>query len=106
MNNAERSSDIDITQLSPHLFWDVDREKVDFNKNKKWLVQRVLEYGLLEDWLLLYKYYGIDEIAQIAVQLKDIDNKTMSFISVLSKIPKEKFLCYTTRQLTPKHWNF
>jgi hypothetical protein len=106
MKNKKDKSGISIMQLSPHLFWDVDREKIDFIKNKKWLVHRVLEYGLLKDWVLINKYYGIEEIAQIAVQLKDLDNKSMSFISVLSKIPKGKFLCYNTRQLKPGHWNF
>jgi hypothetical protein len=106
MNHRKGKSDINIMQLSPHLFWDVDREKIDFNKNKKWLVHRVLEYGLLKDWILINKYYGIEEIAQIAVQLKDLDKKSISFVSVLSGIPKEFFLCYNTRQLTPEHWNF
>jgi hypothetical protein len=106
MYNIKNNSDINIIQLSPHLFWDVDRKKIDFSKNKKWLIHRVLEYGLLKDWVLIYKYYGIEEIAQIVIQLKDLDKKSISFISVLSKIPKEKFLCYTTRQLNQEPWNF
>ena len=106
MNKTKDKSDIGIMQLSPHLFWDVDREKIDLNKNRKWLVHRVLEYGLLNDWVLINKYYGIGEIAQIVIHLKDLDKKSISFISVLSKIPKENFLCYTSRQLNPEHWNF
>ncbi len=97
---------INLCQLSPHLFWDVDIAIIDFDKNKKWLVQRVLEYGLLKDWQIIYKYYGINEIAQISIQLKNLDYKTASFISVLSNIPKENFLCYSTKQSNPKHWNF
>jgi hypothetical protein len=106
MKNSKSKSDINILQLSPHLFWDVDREKIDFNKNKKWLVHRVLEYGLLKDWIIIKKYYGIEEIAQTAVQLKDLDKKSISFISLLSGIPQEFFLCYNTRQLSQGHWNF
>jgi hypothetical protein len=105
MNN-KRKSDINIMQFSPHLFWDVEREKIDFNRNKKWLVHRVLEYGLLKDWVLVSKYYGIEEIAQITIQFKELDKKSISFISVLSKIPKEKFLCYNTTQLNPGHWYY
>ena len=99
-------SDITIMQFSPHLFWDVEREKIDFNKNKKWLIHRVLEYGLLKDWVLISEYYGIKEIAQTAINFKDLDKKSISFISVLSEIPKEKFLCYNTRQLNPEYLNF
>ncbi|NCO55440.1 MAG: hypothetical protein COS14_05915 [Bacteroidetes bacterium CG02_land_8_20_14_3_00_31_25] len=100
------NKEININQFSPHIFWDVDRQKIDFIKNKKWLIQRVLEYGLLNDWQIIYKYYGIEEIAQISINLKELDNKSVSFISVLANIPKEKFLCYTIKQSNPKHWNF
>lgn len=106
MNNPKYNSDNSITQFSSYLFWDVDRVKIDLEKNKKWLVQRVLEYGLLKDWLIIYKYYGISKIAQIAMQLKELDDKSLSFISVLSDIPKESFLCYTSKLLSPRHWNF
>lgn len=106
MNNSKYKSEEIITQFSHHLFWDVDREKIDLEKNKKWLIQRVLEYGLLKDWLIINNYYGISRIAQIAKQIKEIDDKSLSFISILSGISKEDFLCYTTKQLSPKHWNF
>jgi hypothetical protein len=96
----------DVSNLSPHLFWDVDRGNIDFIKNKKFIIQRVLEYGLLSDWQLIYSYYGIEEIAQIAITLKDLDKKTLAFIALLSDVPKEKFLCYTSMQSTPQHWNF
>ncbi len=90
--------DINVHQLSDYLFWDIEKNKIDFTKNKKWLIQRVLEYGLLNDWKIIYKHYGIDEIAKMAITMKDIDVKTVSFIALLSNIPKEKFLCYTGKK--------
>ena len=98
--------DFKLNKLSEHLFWDIDVRNLDIQKNKRIIIQRVLDYGLLKDWLIIYNYYEIDEISKIAISLKDLDKKSMSFISLLSKIPKENFLCYTTKQLTPKHWNF
>lgn len=106
MNISKHSTEMILDQFSPHIFWDVDREKIDINKNKKWLVQRVLEYGLFSDWQIIYKYYGIEEIARISINLKDLDNKSVSFISVLANIPKENFLCYNIKRSNPKHWNF
>ena len=96
----------EINDLSEHLFWDVDRSKIDLKKNKKLLIQRVLDYGLIDDWQIIYDYYGIDEIAQTAATLRDLDKKSISFISLLSNIPEEEFLCYTTKQSIPKHWDF
>lgn len=95
-----------ISDLSPHLFWDVNRDSLNFNENSKLIIHRVLEYGLETDWIIILNYYGMEKIAETALFLKDLDEKSLSFISVLADIPKEKFLCYTTRRSTPKHWNF
>lgn len=95
-----------VSKLSPHLFWDVDRDNIDFKKNKKFIIQRVLEYGLLSDWQIIYSYYGMEEIAQTAITIKDLDKKSLAFIALLSDVPKENFLCYISMQSTPQHWNF
>ena len=95
-----------LNNFSKHLFWDVSILNLDLQKNKKQIIQRVLDYGLISDWQIIYNYYGINEIAKTALTIRDLDKKTVSFISLLSKIPKEKFLCYTMQQSIPKHWNF
>jgi ribosomal protein S8 len=95
-----------INDLSPHLFWDVDSNNLDIDKSKKLIIRRVLDYGLIGDWKILVKVYGVSEIAKTAITLRDLDKKSASFISLLSKIPKEQFLCYTSKQSMPGHLNF
>ena len=97
---------VQLNNLSPHLFWDVDKDLLDFETHKKLIIQRVLKYGLLNDWNIIFTYYGIAVIANTAKTLKDLDRKSISFISLLSNLPKEEFLCYTIKQSTFKHWNF
>jgi hypothetical protein len=96
-------NELDITALSPHLFLDVDVNKMDILKNKQMIVQRVLELGLLSDWILIEKYFGI---AEIAMNLKETDSKSLAFISALANKPKEQFRCFITKQSIPQHWNF
>ena len=98
--------DIKIENFSEHLFWDVDKTKLDLEKSKKYIINRVLDYGLINDWQIIYNYYGITKIGEIAIRIRDLDKKSIAFISTLSKIPKEKFLCYIMKQLNPKHWDF
>lgn len=95
-----------IKDLSKHLFWDTELKKLDFEKNKKIIISRVLDYGLINDWKIIYKYYGIKRIAEITMTIRNLDKKSVSFIASLSKIPIEKILCYTTKQSIPKHWDF
>jgi hypothetical protein len=95
-----------LFHLSPHLFWDVDRNKLDPNAGSRFIIKKVLEYGLWEDWLLIKHFYGLETITEVVKNLRELDPKTLSFIASISQIPREEFRCYTTRQLTPLHWNF
>ena len=98
--------EIKLQNLSKHLFWDYNFDVPDKEKNKKLIVKRVMDYGLLSDWKILYECYGLDEIVRIAVDIKDLEKKSAAFLSVLSQTPLKKFACYTTKQLTQKHWTF
>jgi len=95
-----------IYQFSQHLLWDVDRSKLDMEKNSDFIVKKVLEYGLIDDWRFILKYYGIKRIAEIAKTFRELDEKTLFFISFLSDTPAEKFRCYNYQSSQPQHWNF
>ncbi len=96
----------DFSKFSKHLFWDIDINKPDSGNWKSFFVKRVLEYGLYNDWLCLNEVLELKEIGEIAAQLRELDPKAHSFISIKSGIPEEQFRCYHTRLLTPQHWNF
>lgn len=95
-----------LAALSNHLFWDIDINTLGLEKNKKQIIHRVLDYGLIDDWKFIQNYYGISKIAETALTIRDLEKKSATFIALLANIPKEKFLCYTTTQSTPQHWNF
>jgi hypothetical protein len=99
-------TEIQIQQFSKHLFWDVNRTALDLDRQKAYIVKQVLEYGLLEDWILIQKYYGIEQIAEVSMSFRELDKKALSFISFLSKKPLEEFRCYNYQQSIPQHWNF
>lgn len=95
-----------IEQFSKHLFWDVDRSRLDAETHQDYIIKQVLEYGLLNDWVIIQKHYGIARIAQTATTFRVLDKKALSFIATLSHRPKEDFRCYTPQQSTPPHWDF
>ena len=99
-------NDVIIKKFSSHLFWDVRREELDSEKDKAFIIKRALEYGLWEDWLLIKKVYGLETITDASLTFRELDPKTLAFIANVSGVPKEKFRCYTMRQLTPRHWRF
>lgn len=95
-----------IQYFSKHLFWDVNRKNLDLEKHKAYIVKQVLEYGLINDWDLVQKYYGIEQIAEVSKSFRELDKKALSFISFLSKTPIKAFRCFTYQQSTHQHWNF
>jgi hypothetical protein len=91
-------------QFSQHLFWDIDINTLDFSKHKAYIVNRVMQYGLFNDWKIILEIYGLSSITDIAKNIRDLDQKSMEFLSLLSNIPREDFLCYTQMPSTQKHW--
>lgn len=99
------NSEITINDFSKHLFWDVDLATFDLEKHKVQLVSKVLEYGLLEDWSLLKKLYGKEEIKKISLNIRSLDAVTLSFLATIFNVDKSEFRCYKHRQLIQNVWN-
>jgi len=95
-----------ISDYSPNLFWDTNFEDIDFEKNAPYVVQRVLEYGRFEDWKHILALYGKERIGQIAVSLRSLEPTAMSFVSIITHQPKEKFRCYILRQSNLQPWSY
>jgi hypothetical protein len=95
----------EIAKFTPALFWDVDREELDIEKHRAFIVQRVLERGHDSDWMFLKRYYTIDEIVETARNLRSLEPTALAFAACIGNVEKESFRCYTWRQSNPAHWN-
>lgn len=95
-----------MTHLSKSLFWDVDFEKIDWEKNAIFVVERVLMKGKWENFKSILEYYGKPRIKEIIVNLRYLDKRTLQFCSVYFDIPLNKFRCYNIRQSNRLHWDY
>lgn len=93
-----------INSLSKTLFWDVDRETIDEEKHRRFVIERVLQRGSFDDWRLTRDRNSFDVIVAEAKQMRCLDKMTLSFISHLSGCAKEEFRCYTLMQSNPTPW--
>ena len=98
-------NDDTINKLSPHLFWDMDRSLVNMDTCPSQIIQRVLEYGTLEDWRVVRAYYGLDKIVSECRFLRTLDPRALSFITTISHTDKSQYRCYRIRQSNPTLWN-
>ena len=94
---------VSYTDFSPNLFWDANSNEIDFDRNKKYVVQRVIERGTLDDMRHIFALYGFDDVVDISKTLRTLDPMSLSFIANLSGQPKESFRCYTNKQSSKAH---
>ena len=99
------NSKITISDFSPHLFWDMDLAIFVLQKYSAFMVQRVLEYGSLQDWRLLKTLYGEEKIVEEALLLRSLNPVSVSFLSAKYNLDEKKFRCYKYKQFVQNSWN-
>jgi hypothetical protein len=94
-----------LGNFSGYLFWDADPKELSMEDNAPYIIQRVLEYGQMDDWRLINRYYGLDRIVSECKQLRTLDPVCLSFICNISHTNEEEYRCYRYRQYNPTLWN-
>lgn len=84
---------ITINDFSPHLFWDVNRNELDFYRTKEQIIFQVVELGLMKDWELLQKVYPKETLKEVVQNLRSLDKVTLYFLAYYLKIDKTQFRC-------------
>ncbi len=97
---------IKIKDFLEHLFWDVDRNNLDFEKNKRLIIERIFTRGDIPDLKKIISLYGLKVIKKEIVKAGFLDKKTLNWTSIFLNIPKTQFRCYTKTQSEKIHWNF
>jgi serine protease inhibitor ecotin len=82
------SSNKVLSSLSPHLFWDMDILKADMDTCPAQIIQRVLEYGTLDDWRIIYRYYGLDKIVSTC------KSRLRRYLMEIKKINQKKIITF------------
>lgn len=91
-------------QLSKVIFWDTDFEAIQWEAHARYVIERVVMYGTLDDWQAIKDFYGMERIKLEMISSRELDAKSLSFLSCVLDTPKEQFRCYIEKQLRPQHW--
>lgn len=96
---------ITADNFSGYLFWDANRSEISLEEHAPYIIQRVLEYGSMNDWKLVYNYYGLEKIVNVCKRLRTLEPTSLSFICTISHTKKEDYRCYHLAQSSPTPWN-
>jgi hypothetical protein len=92
--------------INPALFWDIEFSELDYEKNARQIIERVLSRGSMNDWFEIKSYYGIMRLKKEVVRIRSLDKVTLNFCSKYFNLPKNHFKCYNTPQLYHQLWNY
>ena len=70
-----------VNNLSSELFWDVLQKEVDPDLHERWLIERVMQRGRWEDWILLRENYSKKRLIGLLPQLR-LDGKSEHFLKL------------------------
>jgi len=87
-----------INGLSSYLFWDRDISKLDLINDKELILERVFSRGMESDEKQVFAMYDIEIIKEAVLKIKNLDKKTLNYLSIIFRIPREKFRCYKNIQ--------
>ncbi len=92
--------------LSPTAFWDVDMPSLDYEKNARFIIEKVMNYGLWADIQEVMRFYGRDRVKQEVIQTAYLKKRTLSFCCAIFDLAPDQFRCYTRQQSHPTPWNY
>ena len=87
-----------VHSLSPRLFWDVDSNEIDEQAHCRFIIQRVLERGTLDDIKKTISHYTLPFMIAQAQQIRSLDPVTLAFAACLGNVKEETFRCCTSKR--------
>lgn len=99
-----------MTKLFPCLskkpFWDVKFDDLDSEKDRHFIIKRIMEFGTLEEMQAIITFYGEEIIKQEIVLASWLSERTIAFCCLLLSLKPTDFRCYEKKRLMPEHWNY
>ena len=87
--------------FSPHLFWDMDLSKIDFERDKNKVIRRAFEYGTLTDIGEVMRVYPVEQVKKSLTEAVYLPENAIYLASALFGLKINDFTCSTSRQLHP-----
>jgi hypothetical protein len=88
-------------EFSAWLFWDSDKDKLDYHRDKNKIIRRVFDLGLIEDVVEALWYYRKEELIEALTSAPYLPQNALLLARTLFELKLENFKCYTSKQLHP-----
>lgn len=90
-----------LPEFSPWLFWDSDRAKIDYERDRNKIIRRIFDIGLVEDVVEAMWYYSREDLVEALTSAAYLPQNAQLLASALFHLKPEDFKCSTSKQLHP-----
>ncbi len=80
-------------KLRPSLFWDTRIDHIDTEKHARFVIERVIARGTLDDWKTVLNIYGHDRVRREVLSIRSLDPKSLAYLSIFFDIDETEFKC-------------
>lgn len=89
-------------------FWDVEFKKLNFEENKYFITERLLEYGDTRALSWLLNHVKKETIRNILFTKRGLSPKSANFWAIFFNLPRNKVLCLKKSYLKMRksHWPY
>ena len=87
-----------VPKISSKAFWDTDMNSLDFDRQKKAIIERIFNDGAWDDILTIINYYGDETVKEALVTAAYLKKSAVLLSAKIFKIDPRQFKCYTKLQ--------
>ena len=92
--------------LDKRIFWDVDFDKIDYDKNPNFIIERVFERGGVAEIREIRRYYRDELVINSLTSAKWLRYDIFIFCKNLFNLKPLDFKCYMLKQSTEIPWSY
>jgi hypothetical protein len=92
--------------LAKRIFWDVDFHQLDYATNASFIIERVFEWGDVQDIRNCRRFYGDEKISNVLLKAKSLPLQTAYLAAAVINRPLTDFTCYKKIQSNLQHSHY
>lgn len=85
-------------KLPKRIFWDVNFDKIDYQKSKRFVIERVFERGDVAEVREIRSFYGDELIKKEITQVQWLSEETVYLCCAIFNLEPKDFLCFILRR--------
>jgi len=97
-----------MPELLKHHFWDIDFSKLNYEKQRKFVIERILEFGDEGAVIWMVKNFSRSQIIGVFIKSRQLTWKSANFWALMFGINRRKVKCLSRsfRETRKLFWSY